>query len=290
MRSSRFFLASGLLAVLAVMGCATSGRDLSVLGFVPQQRVRRLLLDVQKRFGKPIRFEWVELFDPDDRLGESDVSLDGSPVIRLRTRVPASAALPLEDTVVHELFHLQLIAEGFPAVDLRLHESDHERRSAPAHLRDAAFSDVRTQLWDPILHFIFFPRVFNIGLDPGRLRRRSVRARVRSDSTRGLQDSYHRAQYVYQSALELGEGSVMAELESWYERHGWGEDLALGKKMASIVTSTGSRDADGALLALARVIEVVNGGRVKVEPPTLSEVWRGSARIRVARMPVRFGG
>lgn len=290
MRSSRFQIAPAVIALLAGVGCLTGARDLTTFGILPQSRVHRLLADVEKRFGKPVRFEWVEMFDPDDRLGEADVSEDGTPVVRIRMRVPVAAALPLEDTLVHELFHLQLIAEGYPAVDLGFRESGLERPAPPAFAQDVTFATVRTQLWDPILHAVFFPRMKSAGFDPGRLRRRGVRARLRADSTKGLEDAYRRAQYFYQSALELGEGHVLSELELWYVAHGWSEDLALGRRMAAIVETQEGRTVEGALLALARVIEAANGGRVKVDEPTLSEVRRGSARIRVAHMPVRFGG
>jgi len=79
----------------------------------------------------------------------AEVWIDGTPVIK----VPAGRN-PSEADLVHELFHLKLIADGFgfirfnkalpPALDARLHQ------------------------WvkDPIQHTVFFPRMKEMGLNP----------------------------------------------------------------------------------------------------------------------------
>ena len=88
--------------------------------------------------------------------GKSKLAADGAPTVLIQ---PDHGKTP--DVIVHELYHLKLKANGYPAI-LWLFPKDMD---VPANHK--AFAQLEEQVHDPIEHHLFYDTIRAWGINPG---------------------------------------------------------------------------------------------------------------------------
>src|SRR6266849_3716121 len=88
--------------------------------------------------------------------GKSEVGPDGIPTIHVER--DHGKAL---DVIVHEVYHLKLKGQGYPAV-FWLYPKAMDTRA-----NRAAFAQVAEQVHDPIEHYMFYDAIRAWGINPG---------------------------------------------------------------------------------------------------------------------------
>jgi hypothetical protein len=200
-----------------------------------------LFHDVETRLGKRIRCETHLEFGI---LGASDVAADGTPEIILD-----SYAGRTEENLVHELFHLQLHAKGFPQHFQVVVKSPPTRNAE-------SVQPVAEQLASLIEHRLFYPQMWRMGLDPTLEYRKGLEALLSQDKLYGAPVSAKRSLTYAEVALLIHDPALTRRVEQWYVRRGWSDQLNRGKRLTHYLmtfnpdTPEKKRTAVGAGLAI----------------------------------------
>lgn len=174
-----------------------------------------LLHDVEKRFGRAVHCEThMEFTD----LGASHVAADGTPEI-----VVDMYEGKTEENIVHELFHLQLHAKGFP---------QHFQVSLLPNTAAGPFQQVAEQLGSLVEHRLFYPQMRRMGLDPTRQYRKELEISLAQTRLFGVQLAEKRIVDYAEISLLIGDPTLTRTVEKWYLTEGWTAQLARGKKLA----------------------------------------------------------
>lgn len=185
-----------------------------------------LLRDIEEAFGAHVRLEWLP--EGGAEAGRSNVAPDGTPLIQLHPRLGVRV-----DVVVHELYHFRLRQEGYPVLEWRMPLAMH----TPDNV--AAFDQLREQLYDPILHRVFYPRIRRWGINPGE----SYEDRTRT----GLSDGLLPATFSSMNAEAIALYYFKLRLEA--------EDRSLLKTATAIITDMGKQDGISLGLTLTSLVE-----------------------------------
>jgi len=197
-----------------------------------------LVRTVENLYGKPLCVALYEnksncgnLTDQTvgDPYGSASVSLEGSPVILLAEKGRN------ESTLVHELFHLKLTAEGYPTLEY------HVEYNLKPDVVNLIVSIVSTALE----HRVFYGEMRKMGLDPDELERRELNDLIsgKTASTAVVSDVQvkNRAAGYFRTAMECGaickREKTIDRLTSWYEAKGWGESLTAARQLIDLVES-----------------------------------------------------
>jgi hypothetical protein len=184
--------------------------------------------EVERLYGKPL--SEIRSYRPDSISADARVNNDGTPMITTYT-TPNVA----EDTIVHELHHLKLIAEGFPEIIQVITPLFPD--SVNAILTDF-IHDLNEGLHDGI----FFPQMRRAGYTPEGAHPRIDDASQANDlqypwspEIINLIDEWMKQQFravTYFTFARALDGSTLARVENWYKLKGWTQELAAGKQMA----------------------------------------------------------
>jgi hypothetical protein len=206
-----------------------------------------LFHDVETRLGKAIRCETHLEFGV---LGASDVGADGTPEIVLDTYEGKT-----EENLVHELFHLQLHAQGFP---------QHFRvRSARAANRER-FQQVAEQLGSLIEHRLFYPQMRRMGFDPTGQYRIALENSLSQEKLYGTPRPATRTVSYAEIALLIHDPALTRTVEKWYLRHGWTDQLSRGKQLARYLAVFNPDTPAKKRTAIMTCLEIVFGHKVEV--------------------------
>jgi hypothetical protein len=173
-----------------------------------------LFHDVESRFRKTIRCATHLEFGI---LGASDVAADGTPEIVLDTYEGKT-----EVNLVHELFHLQLHAKGFP---------QRYEVSALRTTNKELVQQVAEQLGSLVEHRLFYPQMRGMGFDPTLQYRQGLEALLSKDKFYGPPASAKQAVTYAEVSLLIQDPAVTRRVEKWYVRHGWNDQLSRGKRL-----------------------------------------------------------
>jgi hypothetical protein len=156
--------------------------------------------------------------------GYSYTRADGAPIIVI---VPGKGQN--EENIVHELFHLKMLAEGYPLFDFEMPEAERLAHGQFYHT-------MRTRIHDPITHFLFYPKMRQMGLDPdANTREQLQRNRFLAEQRQASQEWL--AAYFMKVSLETRDPKIQAELEQWYHEKGWIWALEHGRALVRIANS-----------------------------------------------------
>lgn len=164
-----------------------------------------------------------------DPYGSASVSLEGSPVILLAEKRRN------ESTLVHELFHLKLTAEGYPTLEYHV---DYNLKPDVVNLIVLVVSTA-------LEHRVFYGEMRKMGLDPDEFERRELDDLIsgKTASTAVVSDVQvkNRAAGYFRTAIECGAGckreKTMDRLSSWYEAKGWDASLTAARQLIDLVES-----------------------------------------------------
>lgn len=198
---------------------------------------------------------------------------------------PGDGKRALEETIVHELFHLKLIAEGFPAIKFEVAwEAPPDETVLKANKE--AEDNIRDFLYDPIVHWTFYPRIREMGMDPGNVRKANFHTRRQEDNVKGLEEDYSRAEYFFAAAMEYGDPQLLEELASWFRSKGWNHSFMQGMNLAMVVERLNPQTPEAAITALLGCLSYLHGGKTRFGPPRWERVRRGSLNVLVVVIPV----
>ena len=179
-----------------------------------------LFRDVEGRLGKSIRCETHLEFGI---LGASEVAADGTPEIVL-DRYQGKT----EENLVHELFHLQLRAKGFP---------QRFQVSVSRNTKKQLAQQVAEQLGYLIEHRLFYPQMRGMGFDPTLQYREGLEALMSGDKLYGPPASAKRAVTYAEVSLLIQDPAITRRVAAWYARHGWTDQLSRGKRLVHYLTT-----------------------------------------------------
>ena len=206
-----------------------------------------LFHDVESRLGKTVRCETHLEFGI---LGASDVAADGTPTIVLDTYEGRT-----EENLVHELFHLQLHAEGFP---------QHFRVSSPRGPNSEQFQQVAEQLGSLIEHRIFYPQMRRMGFDPTGQYRTALENSLSQEKLYGTPRPAARTVSYAEISLLIHDPVLTRRVEKWYLRHGWTDQLSRGKQLARDLATFNPDTPEKKRTAVGTCLEIVFARRVEV--------------------------
>ena len=190
-----------------------------------------LKTEVERSFTKTIREERLDediFLSPAASLqAQSSIEPDGTPVVRINTSRGVT-----ERTIVHELFHLKLRAEGFPSPVFD------RRQPEVANLN---IESLWNMLRDPIEHAIFFPKMRELGYDPD--------ADVRADLEKAMRDGdfadpapLSKQDFLtllyFKALLEVTDTELLSRLNGWYSAKGWTRAIEIAEKLKQAVTDS----------------------------------------------------
>lgn len=206
-----------------------------------------LLHDVERRLGKTIRCETHLEYGT---LGASDVAADGTPEIVLDRYEGRT-----EENVVHELFHLQLRAKGFP----QRFKVKAVRTSNPEFVQSVA-----EQLASLIEHRLYYPQMRQMGFDPTLQYRQALETWMSQDKLYGASVAAKRTVNYAEVSLLIQDPALTRRVEAWYGRRGWNGQLSRGKKLARYLATFNPDTPEKKGKAVPACLEIVFGRKIAV--------------------------
>ena len=238
-----------LLAAIILL-VSSAGREASsatLCGIELSNPSLSLFHDVENRLGKAIHCETHLEFGI---LGASDVADDGTPEIVLDTYEGKT-----EQNLVHELFHLQLRAKGFP---------QRFQVKSPASINSALVQQVAEQLGSLIEHRLFYPQMRQMGFDPTQQYRDGLDAMLSQDKLYGAPVSAKRTVNYAEISLLIHDPSLTSKVEKWYKRHGWTDQLNRGQRLVQYLTTFNPDSPEKKRTAVEAGLVIVFGRKLEV--------------------------
>lgn len=193
----------------------------------------KLLAEVESLYGRPVVEKDLTNTNQKDGIGDagSNILQDGSPVIIVNTTTDKD-----EKSIVHELYHLKLFAQGY---------------SQPPPIWDgkgysnASFTHLISALiYDPLTHSLIFPEMRRMGIDPDKAQRETVKQAIKDrefESVKSRTPSEGKrflAMYYFEFSMNLADTNLLSEMRELYKTAGWTEALDKGMKMVSLAKAT----------------------------------------------------
>lgn len=189
----------------------------------------KLLKEVEQLYGRNIKMQAV---NTNNKFygGESTVLEDGTPVIKVNLFNKFK-----EETIVHELFHLKFRKKGFPRLKFAYYD-DFKVSDNDVQMIGNIFAGIR----DVIEHFIFYPEIRNMGLDP----HISMKDMYKESNFNNL--SIHdpvslTANYV-KIVLDSNDQKLISLLEQHYEKNKWVDSINNGKRLIQIIKDSNPKN------------------------------------------------
>lgn len=228
----------------------------SMFGVRLNAKTSSLLAEVEQLYGKPIRQEWLAADHP--MSGNSKVADDGTPIIYINP----SHGRKL-DVIVHELYHFKLRSRGYPVVMWLF------PRYLDTEANRASFEQLRQQLYDPILHYVFYPEVrSSFGINPGETFEQRTRKALGDKSLASTFKSMDRgavALYYFKIRLELVDTELSRRVLALLEHETNREGIQFGERLVRIVRQANSASPTGTINALVACLNVFYEGQFRFE-------------------------
>lgn len=219
-----------------------SGRE--ILGVKLQPKTLNLLSEIEKSYNKQVCFTTIDkpyscgksfltvrgqTFEATvdfNRSGQSFIATDGTPVIIV------SESGKNELTIAHELFHLKYYIKGYPRF---VGVVNNKLNRIQVMWFAASFQD-------EIQHYLFYPQMREIGLDPDLYSREITETVIRNDqwsnAPSGFEDEFRSLEY-YCTLMELG-GSpkgkeILVKVKDYYKAKKWDKNIEQGNAFAQTV-------------------------------------------------------
>lgn len=210
-----------------------------------------LLQEVEASFRGRVLEEWLE--DPGGMSGKSKVSADGAPIVYVQPEHGRTL-----DVIVHELYHLKLKAEGYPAL-LWLFPKEMD---IPAN--HAAFAQLAEQVHDPIEHHLFYGTIRSWGINPGQafeIRTAQMLDDGSLQKTYATMDRGAVALYWFKIRLEVEEGPLAKRISDALKAAGKQDGIEFGDKLIQLVLRADPHSAQGEIATMIAVMNLFYEGK-----------------------------
>jgi hypothetical protein len=181
-----------------------------------------------------------------------ELEADGTPLIKLDSTLGRS-----ETEVVHELFHLQLRARGFP---------QDFATNIPPGLDVKILKMAALNISGLLEHRLFYPSMRKIGLEPTKAYREELESHIAQDQPPPYASHPELLAIDYAVVVLVINGpSFRRKVESWYERHGWQDALNRGRRLVNYVLRLNPNTPDKKRVALAGCLETIFGDKFEIQ-------------------------
>jgi len=263
------------LFLLAVLPTNQTDRT-SLLGIDLRPEAQELLREVGELYGRSVQIEVVESLPGH---GVSSILADGTPLIRIN-----SVTGRTERNIVHELLHLKLAKEGFATIDFKF---------PGGVVFDQTFGEwIINNINDPILHFILYPKMREMGLDPAILLNAKVEEDIERGDYEGLtgslaeRESEVRTVGYFEAVLELNDEQLLYQLEQWYEEKDWTDSLAIGKRLAEIVSAANPQTPEAHIETLISCMNAFYKNKILFQFKEWTSSMMGTHKQKIAVITV----
>jgi len=214
-----------------------------LLGF----ETAKLWREVETEYGRSVRTERPPELSVN---AEAAVTEDGTPVIRIRESVP-----PTEVRIAHELFHLQMVREGFVySIEPRFVSAS----VTPENL--TLFRRTAEVVHNGILHWMLYPKLRSMGMNPseefGEQLAETFFIRAAAADAMTEQDL---ALNFFKASVETDDPEIPEKLAARYVANGWQGPLDTGRAMAELVINSRpdspQREVDVFLVCMNRLFK-----------------------------------
>jgi hypothetical protein len=232
---------------------------------------KQLIAEVEKAFGKPMLEQEVATWEP-GHYGEASVAPDGRPTVTIN-----SATGRTEATIVHEVFHLKLRAEGFAILGFEFPPGKNTQANREF------MSWISHHLRDPIQHSIFYPLMRKMGADPDAELKTEFDEALKRNDFLGLSDATKRealALYYLKAGLQLNDAETLQRIKSWYKKKGWRDALKLGKKLLDVVLEARPTTPEDEIVVFVRCMNLLLGRQAKFKLSGWEDVAMGTFNQR----------
>lgn len=207
---------------------------------------QELVSEIELRCGQPIRYFISSL---SDRIAQARINESGVPEVTIDTSKKID-----EEIIVHELYHIKMWLDGYPRIVFGQHILK------PLSQQDQNLLDILLgEVFDPIEHYIFYPKLREIGYDPDRFMRDSIKSMIVKKEILGLRNkSYADLAFDYfQCSLEVFDKNLISALDKLYREKQADQALKLGKKMAEIVYNSNFQSSEEEAKAFLKCLELI---------------------------------
>ena len=192
-----------------------------------------------------MREGWLE--DPNGMSGKSEVDANGVPTIHVERDHGKSV-----DVIVHELYHLKLKGQGYPAVEWRYPQvMDIESNRA-------AFAQLAELVHDPIEHYMFYSVIRAWGINPGEAFEKRT-SRMLADgslpATFATMDRGAVGLYCFKIRLEIGDAALSGRIVAALKSAGKQPGIDFGEILIQLVVQADPKSAEA---EIAVMVEVLN--------------------------------
>lgn len=239
-------------------GCVI-GVSISEYGGKLRRSVLAMIEEVEIKFRKGVCISQDESL-PKETHGQAKVDADGTPRITVNPKTD-----DVERTLVHELFHLKLKAEGFPVFIW-----DGGKNLDPLRELNAYFVD-------SIEHRIFYPLIRKMGIDPTAHTKALIRAGE-------YQNSVPMTWY-YTAKLLLDEPELIDEMSQWYEKNARSE-MTTAARLAGIVTAMNPQTPEDKVRTVISLLNAIPDTGARFEESQWGERSLGTFRERTVRINI----
>jgi hypothetical protein len=227
------------------------GRNMFGVDLRPEARI--LWAEIEGHYGRPVRELLIDDLAYSYYAGLASVDPDGTPVVQLTNTEPVT-----EERIVHELHHLKLYADGFPVIRIEYPAAwNGERQQARVRFLIA-------QIYDTIEHWIFYPRMREMGLMPDDTLKSNVEFNLQGgaedEDVPGVTRRDSLTIEYFQAALLLSDEQLLRRLTNHYRGKRWDDGLNIGKAMAALVRAARPSTPKEAVTTLMRCLPVIERG------------------------------
>jgi len=176
------------------------------------------------------------------------VARDGTPVIEI-----SKYTQPTEAVIVHELIHLEMYEDGYP--DLNFVRRDRRFMKGEDDYLNFIISGVH----DQIHHFMFYPRMRQMGLDPEAVVRADAEAVLRAQDYdyMGLPADDVRAINYFKIWMNVSDPGLRRRLTDLYLKKEWRGPWLKASRMIEAVESSGPKTREQELAALEKCLNLL---------------------------------
>lgn len=264
------------LTSFAVQESRSGGVNTVLFGVKLDRPATMLLAEVEQGFGKKVRPEW--LLASDWMNGRAEIDKDGTPVVQLNPNAVQ------HDVIVHELYHLRLKLQGYPAIMWSF------SRSMDNDTTRATFTSLAAKLNDPIVHSMFYRQAHRNGIDPGRTYKNGIIQQLNDGTIAKLipmAEDRDIALNFFNVLMEFGEGAVAQKIEALLVKLGKGVSRELGRKLYLTVKRLKPVSPETSITTLVTCLNLLYAGEwVFVERPW-EKLSKGSFTERLAIIELR---
>ena len=213
----------------------------------------KLLEEVERKYGKRVREESNSNLDT-ITYAYAAMDMDGTPVIKIRAGV-----IPTEAIIVHELFHHKY---RFPTIEFVPYPGW-------ATADNAAYSQfILAHVYSSIQHWMFFPRMRKMGLNPDDEIRGEFEELLRQNyfpKIGGVLPDELRALFYFKAAMNIGDRLMLGRITRWYQNNAWNQELDTGLRLERTVMKANPKTVDDAIQVFVKCLKFIQRANAHFE-------------------------